>query len=180
MELKEYLETNDLITELGATLAVDFPFIDQHVKNINNGLKWLYGRGTVYSGYLDATVVDLAEVMAARFVDSWNVKLEVIQLGESVGNKQTITESIDTTENRTNETTNTNKVSGFNSATMVDNDGSTSLGDDGLIGNRTKTLTNENKNTENDLKVLNKLVKESMLSCVLEDISQFLTLSIGN
>ena len=175
MLLNEYLKDFNLFAELAvkfpqlpitAPVAMDFMLVTG------------YGEREVFRSLLSAPKATVLEVIGAKYTDRWNSlvlrQAELANVSERRELKETINETVDSTNSRTD----TNKVSAFNSPDLVDNTGSTATGEDGKTGETIRTLTDEKIDPKTAFGLLNVSVQDTIISTVVADVSSFLTLSI--
>lgn len=177
MNLKEFLSNKSSLFEAIKTLET-FPFIGNDSEKLDLILASNYGARKLFSAYEDLTLNELAGILVIEFSDRWNDYVKMAALVQDVNNKRELTETINNTEDRTNNATTTNKVSAYNSETLLDDDGNEVTGTDGLIGEKTRTVTDTDVNTEKAFNMLNKVNQTSIIRSVVKDISSATTLSI--
>lgn len=174
--LREFLQNEDLFTVI--TDIEPFPFMVGNESVLNLMLVTNYGDKVVFKGFIDVGIHSLANMLVLNFQKTWENYVKFGSLTDEINNKREVTETIINTEDRTNSRTGINKVSGFNSATMVDDTGEEVTGTDELAGETTRTMTDSQIDGLKAFQLLNVTVKNSIIKSVLDDITGYLTLDI--
>ena len=181
MKLSEFIAGKEFFQELQAISGGELPFLTEvHAPEVYNTVLVLnYGQRKVFDPMVDVDFTTLARMIYMKHRERWLrlVERELLSSGNQ-NKRREVTETISSTEDRVSESIGINKVSGFNSPTMIDNDGSTSTGSDGLIGEVTKTLVDEQIDVKNTYDMLTISARDSIMESVVSDVSSFLTLSI--
>lgn len=181
MKLSEFIAGKEFFQELQAISGGELSFLDEvHAPEVyNTALVLDYGQRKVFDPMVDVDFTTLTRMIYMKHRERWLglVERELLSSGNQ-NKRREVTETISSTEDRVSESTGINKVSGFNSPTMIDNDGSTSTGSDGLIGEVTKTLVDEQIDVKNTYDMLTISARDSIMESVVSDVSSFLTLSI--
>lgn len=175
MTLKELVETQSIFSAVNARQS--FEFID-NPDDLDFMLKSLYGERNVFSPYISASVEDLAMVIVNENSEAWDAYVKMAVLTDNVDSRREVTETTNETEDRTSTKNDVNKVAAFNASELIDNDGSDSNSTDGMVGDTTRTLTESNINVSNSFKLLNDLTKRSIITKVLKDVSNTITLPL--
>ena len=181
MKLSEFIAGKEFFQELQTASGGELSFLDEvHAPEVyNTALVLDYGQRKVFDPMVDVDFTTLTRMIYMKHRERWLglVERELLSSGNQ-NKRREVTETISSTEDRVSESTDINKVSGFNSPTMIDNDGSTSTGSDGLIGEVTKTLVDEQIDVKNTYDMLTISARDSIMESVVSDVSSFLTLSI--
>lgn len=177
MTLKEFLSNKASLFETIKNIE-PFPFIGSDADKLDLILRTNYGSRQLFAAYEDFTITELAEILVIEFIDRWQDYVKMAALVQDVNNKRELTETINNTEDRTNNSSTTNKVSAYNSETLIDDDGNEVTGTDGLEGEKTRTLTDTDINVEKAFNMLNKANQTSIIRSVVKDISSATTLTI--
>lgn len=176
ISLKNFLDGRSLFSEI-ANVEL-FEFLADDLDVLDSLLIINYGSKTMFVPMVDCSLTIIAKMIVVKHGKQWRELLdaEVLKLG--LGTTRELTETVNDLETRTNTRNEVNTVSGFNSVELLNDTGATISGEDGLTGNKTRTLTDK---TIDDLKVYNLLSndsKTSIIETVLRDVNGFLTLSI--
>jgi len=175
MLLNEYLETNDL---MGSIQAINpYPFINS---NSNVSLAFTFGDRTMSNNVLNLDVNILAELIIERFGDKWDSIV-----GFSIDDYKLGSDSVSVNETETNsnlnhviDTDTVNKVSGFNTETLITDTGNTNTD----TKTETELVTSKNSNYQLSLKSyfdnLKLLDKTNILNTVQTDITNYITIYI--
>ena len=178
MKLTNYLETNNVFDAINAQHP--FPFITGREEALQVLLDVEYGHRTLLPKLEGMEVDVLAQVLVLRYASKWEglVSDAVSELSIVARDSDVETETIDTEETRTSSKEDIMKVSAFDSEELIDNEGGSSDGEEGLTGNRHRVLKREKQDIETAFANLNLLEKNNIIKVVLNDISSFMTLSI--
>lgn len=154
-----------------------FPFIvDPAIMNLM--LITYHGDRLVFNGVVDLDDGVLAGLIVAMFKSKWESYVKVDGLDPSATRVRNLIETVNTAEERTNSRNDLSKVSAYNSDIMMPDSGADSMGEDGLTGVVTRTLKDEEIDTNRAYYTLNNIARNSTIQKVLNDVSSALTLSI--
>ena len=139
-----------------------------------------YGDRNVNPSIINLTPFQIADLLTFEYGEKWKILSNEIWVGFNLGAKQVNkkTETITKTENRETLKDDVSKVSAYDTDELIVNDGNTSNTTDGLTGNESRVTTDEIIDMET---VYNNLVnsqKNSIIESVLNDVKDFITLSI--
>lgn len=179
MLLREYIALNDLWSAINDVEA--FPFIaDKTPATLNSFLVFKWGDRTMYEGAATATIETVANMVVSNFSEKWSALITINAATPSLlsGRVEKLTETVTNAETRVNVRDDVNKVSAFNSDTLLDNDGSTSNANEEVDGEKGRTLTKEISAFSDAYKNLDSVEKTAIIQTVTRDVSEFLTLSI--
>lgn len=180
MTLNEYLGSQNLFL-LMKQANPDLTFInDESVNELDNLLRFNYGDKPIFSKVAPHGLELVAGFLINLHADNWLRLVELSTLANqlSSGEVRTVTENIDNTENRNNESENINKVSAFNSDDLIPDEGSNTLSNDTVQGSKTRTLTDTKKDLKTLYNNLSLSHKNHIMKVVLNDVKDFLTLTI--
>lgn len=137
-----------------------------------------HGQKTMFEGVISLDHAKVVKMISLKFADRWNalVKREV-QL-QNFNTRRELKETTTNTEDRTSNTTGTEKVSAFNSETLVDNAGNTGTGNEKVVGEVVRELIDEQIDPKNAYEMLNVNAQDTILTTVVADVGSFLTLSV--
>jgi hypothetical protein len=181
MKLSDFITGKEFFQELQTISGGEFPFLAEvYAPEVYNTMLTLgYGQREVFDPMVDVDFTTLTRMIYMKHRERWLglVERELLIAG-NVNKRREVTETTISTEDRVTASSGINKVSGYNSPTMIDNDGSTSTGSDGTIGEVTKSLVDEQIDVKNSYDMLTISARDSIMESVVSDVSSFLTLSI--
>ncbi len=154
------------------------PFLEDDLTELDQLLNMYHGERTLFKPVETVTVQAMAKMLLTQLIDRWLLYVKQAALLDTVNNKTVLTETVQDNQTRLNVREDVNKISAFNSAELIINDGSDSEGSDEFTGSKTRTLTNEQINARNDYDLLSTGAKRSILNAVVLDVSAALTLNI--
>ena len=182
------IEVNEMVTVNG---LVNFPQIFTELKKLNSNLVMdserltnlflvKYSQSVVNPHIMLLTPYQIADLLTFEFSEKWEILLTEFWVGFNLGARQVnkVTETITRTENRLTDKDDLNKVSGFDSEELITDNGLNSKTKDDLTGTETKTTTNEIIDMETTFNNLSLTMQNSIIEIVLNDVKNFITLSI--
>ena len=139
-----------------------------------------YGGRNVNPSIINLTPFQIADLLTFEYGKKWEIVITEIWVGFNLGAKQVNkkTETITKTENREVLKDDVNKVSAYDTDELIVNDGNTSNTTDGLTGNESRVTTDEIIDMETFYNNLSNSQKNSIIESVLNDVKNFITLSI--
>ena len=139
-----------------------------------------YGDRNVAPSIINLTPFQIADLLTFEYGKKWEILSNEIWVGFNLGAKQVNkkTETITKTENREVLKDDINKVSAYDTDELIVNDGNTSNTTDGLTGNESRVTTDEVIDMETVYNNLANTQKNSIIESVLNDVKNFITLSI--
>lgn len=175
MLLNEFMEGGDLWGAIHTETQLDF--ITEHgAEKMNLLTKYRNGK---HEMYFEGTIAELAVLVATEFGDKWRHLIAATAgIDITAGTVETTTDNTVTVESRNGNSTDTNKVSGFNSDELVVNDGSTRTTGDDLSGNKDRTLTRKKGGISEAFKNLDVLKKNDIIQTVINDVVGFATITL--
>ncbi len=178
MLLKEYLEgvnIFDLIDQI-EWLPIGSPV---QLTNLDLKLKLFHGNKTLFETFESLEPELVASLLNMEFNDKW-VKLAtfLVSQTDNLNPRTELTETIIDGETRTSSNNVLGKVSAYNSDALIVNDGSDTTGLDVSDGESVRTLTDTQIDLANNFNMLNVVHQNSILQTVMQDVSNYLTLSI--
>lgn len=177
MLVKEKLLSGDFFTELAK--HGDTPFITvDNTPALNLLLLLECGDRKLFSKLESYDLELITGFIYALHGLNWLRLLELNEVALTGGDTRTITETINSTENRTNTRNELNKVTGFNSDEMLVNDGLEVNAGDDLEGTKVRTLEDKKVNLNTLYSDLSLTQNNSIIKTVLRDITIFLSTSI--
>ena len=180
MLLSEYMENNDLWGEI-ATEVPALVFIRAiGAGNLNTAQVYNFGERQVLPKVEALSPTRLAGLIVNQFYATWE-RMELVELTANAnlaGAVDATTETTTNEENKTNTKDDVNKVSAYNSDTLMTNDGSNSVGSENLSGETTRVVSRQNKSLETSFKNLDILKKNAIIQSVTRDVANFVTMSI--
>jgi len=174
--LKEFINGASLFSAIQTVNF--FPFFEGNEAVLDLMLVTNYGNKQVFEPFEGNDINSIATMLILNFEQTWNSYVKMGVILENPNDRREVTETIDRTEERLNSNDSTDKVSAFNSNTMVDDKGSSTSGTDDLTGLTTRTLTDEQINVTTMFNRLSSTTRNSIVKSVLDDIAGYLTLSI--
>lgn len=176
IKLSELLQQGSIFNELETIKPMPFLSVEDN-EVMDSLLNLKYGDRTVYSKLLTTSLPDIAKMLVKTHGDYWDGLLQIDDDGLP-SNRRTLTETITTNENRTNNRDDKNVVAAYNSDDLITNDGTLVVGADDLTGNKTRTLTDEKTSLNSAYYHLSLQQKNNIMNVVLLDVADFITLSI--
>ena len=180
MLLSEYMEGKDLWGEI-STAVPTLGFIGSiGAANLNAAQVYNFGEREVLPKVAALTLPQLAGLIANQFYAAWE-RMELVELTANAnlaGAVDATTETTTNEETKANTKDDVNKVSAYNSDTLMTNDGSNSVGSEALSGEKTRVVSRQNKSLENSFRNLDFLKKNAIIQSVTRDTANFVTLSI--
>lgn len=174
--LRNFLDGRSLFNEI--FLINPLPFTDYSASDLDAMLNVLYGDKLVHIPIISCDLKVIAKMIIIKHSEEWDKILKIKALEEDIKTVKEISETLENSEVRLLDRTDTNKVSGYNSLTMVDSDALVGSSTDDLAGMQTKTVIDTHKDGERVYNLLSNSSKQSMINTVLENVNNFLTLSI--
>lgn len=180
MLLSEYMEGKDLWGEI-STAVPTLGFIGSiGAANLNAAQVYNFGERQVLPKAAALTPPQLAGLIANQFYTAWE-RMELVELTANAnlaGAVDATTETTTNEETKANTKDDVNKVSAYNSDTLMTNDGSNSVGSEELSGEKTRVVSRQNKSLETSFKNLDILKKNAIIQSVTRDVANFVTLPI--
>lgn len=173
--VNQWIGTGNLFSEIKKF----FPNLPDS-ERMNNLFRLRYGDKWVINDVAINSLSTIADLLVFEFGKKWEILLTEIWVGFNLGARQAtkLTETINRTENRTTSKDDLNKVTSYENETMINDTGTNSKGNDDLIGKETKTITNEIIDMETAFNNLSLTMQNSIIQTVLNDVKNFITLSI--
>ena len=139
-----------------------------------------YGDRNVNLAIINLTPFQVADLLTFEYGEKWEILLTEFWVGFNLGARQVtkVTETINRTENRLTDKDDINTVTGFDSDELITDNGLNSKTKDDLTGTETKTTTNEIIDMETAFNNLSMQTQNSIIETVLNDVKNFITLSI--
>ena len=180
MLLSEYMESKDLWGAI-STAVPTLGFIRSiGATNLNAAQVYNFGEREVLPKVEALTLPQLASLISTQFYTAW-VRMELVELTANAnlaGAVDATTETTTNEETKSNTKDDVNKVSAYNSDTLMTNDGSNSVGSEELSGEKTRVVSRQNKSLETSFKNLDILKKNAIIQSVTRDVANFVTMSI--
>lgn len=176
VRLKDILDEGNLFNEIST--IKQYPFVAGNEIVLNSLLTITHGNKTVYEPFEPLTLEEIANILVVLLNERWEQYSIIAEIKAQPFDEATLDETIDGVSNNVNTREDLNKVSAFNTEDLITNDGTSVNSSDDLTKTDTKTSTQTNKDK---LKAYNMLIdseKNVIISKVLKDISDTLTLSI--
>lgn len=179
MLLKEYLDgvnIFDLINQI-EPLPFEPPL---QLTNLDLRLKVLHGNKTLFESFEALEPELVANLLNMDFSKKWSDLVVLLSQADNLNPRTELTETITDGETRTSSSNVLGKVSAYNSDVLIVNDGSDTSGLDVSDGERTRTLTDTQIDLATSFNMLNVVQQNSILQTVIQDVANYLTLSIYN
>lgn len=144
---------------------------------LNTMLTISYGDRNVFDGFIDVTLLDVANYIVLNLGDKWVDLYEFILSEKDVS----AIESLKVTEINSDQLTTVkssdtlNKVSAYNSDDLLIDGGNAESVNDTRTGSGNKTTTSSKINIETAYKNLNLVQRNNIMNTVLKDVSNYLT-----
>lgn len=171
--IRTHLENQKLWEEINTVKPL--PFITEEMDSLF--ILW-HGQQWLFSALEDNDATAIAKMVVHVFGDKWDSLLEAHGVSIAASSKRTLTETVNTVEDRTNERQETAKVSAYNEATLIDDTGTSSDGVEGLVGERTRTLTDETQSVKDAFDNLTRLDRLNIVRIAMQDVANFMKLDI--
>ena len=180
MLLSEYMESKDLWGAI-ATAVPQLVFIRAiGAGGLNSAQVYNFGERQVLPKVEALTLPQLVSLIVNQFRTTWE-RMELVELTANAnlaGSVDATTETTTNSETKANTKDDVNKVSAYNSDTLMTNDGSNSVGSENLSGEKTRVVSRQNKSLETSFKNLDILKKNAIIQSVTRDVANLITLSI--
>lgn len=180
MTLKEYLGTDNIFDMIKALYSFTFLEPAGATDDLNAMLKINYGQRGLFSGFKDITVNDSAKYLIKIYADKWDKLIisaaGITNLAANSSRKIKGTVSEMGTGNTQSDTE--NKVSAFNSDTLVTDGGTSSTSDNTTTRDTDRESTDETFNLKSLFDNLPLVERTNIINIVLKDVSNYLTVSI--
>ena len=180
ISLKQYLGTENIFDIIKSLYS--FPFLEGEGKteDLNNMLLINYGQRGLISGFKDIPVANSAKYIIAIYSDKWD-KLVISAAGITnlaSNNSRKIKGTVKEVGTGNNNSKTENKVSAFNSDTLVTDGGASSTSDNTNTKDTDRESTDETFNLKSLLDNLPLVERTNIINIVLKDVSNYLTISI--
>lgn len=178
--LKQFLGTTNIYSEI-SRMNNQVPWDDFFDEPSLQGMLLInHGNKEVYEGFNGLPMRTIATMIITKHMFNWQQLKKVIPttIDISKGEGRKITETITENETRDNTSDNVNKVSAYNSDSLITNDGSNSNGNETVTSSKTRTLTDSKTDLNLAFNHLLLMEKNNIMNIVIKDVSDFLTLSI--
>lgn len=167
--IREILNGGDLWAEINALKL--YPFIDSEMNLL---FLMEYGNLPAFSGFEGESIENIAKLVVKLYSDKWDKVLAAPEIDVFSDSVKTFNENVDTTKQDTETNNSTNKVSGYNSATMVDDTGVEGNSTNNGTGNVNRTNTESMVNVKNAYDNLTISQKLGIVSIAMADIANYL------
>lgn len=152
-----------------------FPFIKPETNELF--ILW-HGQQWLFSKLENESVESIAAMIVHIFGDKWERMLEVHGIPMTAHSMRTIEETVDSSENRTNERSDRAKVAAYNSEALLDESGNDSLGNEGVVGGRIRHLTDTTESLESAFNNLTRLDRVNIIKVAMDDVANFMKLDV--
>lgn len=171
--IAEFLDGSNLWDAIDSVKP--YPFI---TPDLNSLFLIEYGNMPLFSGIADDSVENIAGYCVRLFGDKWDSLLELSGVKLDVSETNTITETTVNTEERATERTDTDKVSAFNSAELIDEGGKASDGTESVEGETVRTVEDETKSMQTAFDNLHKSDKLNIIKQAIADVAGFMKVQV--
>ena len=180
MLLSEYMEGKDLWGEISTAVPALVFIRSFGATNLNAAQVYNFGERQVLPKVEALTLPQLVSLIVNQFRTTWE-RMELVELTANAnlaGAVDATTETTTNEETKANTKDDVNKVSAYNSDTLMTNDGSNSVGSEEISGEKTRVVSRQNKSLETSFKNLDILKKNAIIQSVTRDVANFVTMSI--
>ena len=180
MLLSEYMESKDLWGAISTAVPTLVFIRSIGAANLNAAQVYNFGERQVLPKVEALTLPQLVSLIVNQFRTTWE-RMELVELTANAnlaGAVDATTEKTTNAETKANTKDDVNKVSAYNSDTLMTNDGSNSVGSEELSGEKTRVVSRQNKSLETSFKNLDILKKNAIIQSVTRDVANFVTMSI--
>ena len=183
MRLSEYIKTNSLFQELYTKESCSgLILVVPEYSSMDELLTYTYGDRLLSPKFSDSSTSPSISLIGLHldrtFNAKWTALLSIEKNKEIHDNVNTITETIDNTSVKTNDSESLNKVSAYNTDELLIDDGSTVTSNEGVDDKTIRTMTNTDTNFRNQYLNISELHKNNIIDTILYDVANALTLSI--
>ena len=162
-------------------INIDYPLLSIGDPDLLNSMLLVnHGRKAVAKNYISVSKESLAKMIVLTHRKKWDSLMEVLETNINIlsDNIQLTNENVKGDNKYTDDSNSLDKVSAFNSESLVDNTGSENnvihTGNDNR--DRKQTIANTNlNNAVNNLQIIQDL---NIIETILNDVSNYFTLSI--
>lgn len=167
--IREYLEGGNLWDEINGIKP--YPFI---TTELNNLFIMEYGTLPVYSGFVEVPLSTVAGFIVSLYDEKWQAVIdkEVINFLSRESKKGGSTN--DTTNDTTTTDNTTNKVSGYNSTSLIDDSGSENNSTNSVTGGSVTTSNSDTLSYNEAFNNLTVLEKLNIVRTAMLDVSNYL------
>lgn len=173
--INEFLNGADLWAAIETASAEPLPFIDE---TTNMLFSTMFGESPLFSSLEDKTPEQVANMVTMLFADKWKQVLESKGVEFGADETRKVDEDTTSTKDTTDDGTETDKVSAYNSETMLDDSGK----ETGHTGNETgetgRVLTESRFTVQSAYDALQTADKLAIVRVALEDVAQFMKTDI--
>ena len=185
LRIEKMIKLNDFVL-VGSVFGsikskINMPIFDSMPTVVlDNLLVTKYGERTLFPKLAGQTLDDLTDMILFTYSSKWQklVTLDASGYDVAASKINTVTETVDNSENRVNVKDDINKVTAYNSLDLINNDGSESNSTDTMTGTTTRTVTDSTIDLTTAFNNLSLAEKNNIMNTVLYDVADFLTLSI--
>lgn len=167
--IKELLAGEDLWQALKT--AGSFPFIDD---STNRLFLVKYGRLPVFCELESDTVETLTPLIVSLYAERWGEVMEAQGVDMAAAKVRTILETTNRTQDTTNDEGTTQKVSAYNSDTLIDDSGSDRNGSENMTGEVTRDLKEAETSLSDAYQNLMYSEKVRILNVAMQDVADFI------
>ena len=178
IKLKDFLNAGSLFSNIGALEKSGL--VTSKALNMDAMLKINDGEKTIYDKLIPLELVQIADLIHLNYGDKWERIINLNSAGYETGvrNKNTLTETVTDSNNKTMTRNSVNKVTGYNDGLMNDTDSNVSNDVESGDNSKVRTVTNSTGDIYTAYQHLNLQQKNNIITIIMNDVSEFLTLSI--
>lgn len=179
IKLNDFVLVGSVFGSIKSKINMPF-FDDMPTAVLDNLLVTKYGERTLFPKLAGQPLDDLTDMILFTYSNKWQklVTLDASGYDVAASKINTVTETVDNSENRVNVKDDINKVTAYNSLDLINNDGSESNSTDTMTGTTTRTVTDSTIDLTTAFNNLSLAEKNNIMNIVLYDVADFLTLSI--
>ena len=179
VNLRGYLTGGSIFTAIQTIKNFPF-FVGNDAADLDYMLMLNYGQRLVFSAFIDVPVNTVAKHIVKLYGDKWD-KLIISAAGITnlaANNSRKIKGTVSEMGKGNTQSKTENKVSAFNSDTLVTDGGTSSTSDNATTRDTDRESTDETFNLKSLFDNLPLVERTNIINIVLKDVSNYLTVSI--
>lgn len=179
MLLSEYMGTDGIWAQIDAYATkkgIALPFLSGYnLNSLDKQTVLRYGDREMFTKYVDVSKDDMAELILMEYSQKWT-DVSLLSKVSALGNETiTTVNSKSGTSTTTKENTNVNKVSAYNSETLIADSGNTDSGNVSKVDELDNTSTVSKVKFSDVIENLTNAEKLSVVNIVVKDVVGFMT-----
>lgn len=173
LTIDDYLDGQDIFSEID--LLGMFPFIDENTGNL---FSTQFGNMPLYSRLENQNVHSVAIMIVAKYGDKWKRIMEAKGLDFGAERTRIVNESRNKDESTTSNTVGKNKVSAYNSESLIDDTGNESDETGTLTNTAGREMTDSTITVQGVYDSLTLADKLHIINVALNDVASFMKLDV--